>query len=195
MADQIIAVAIRRFSYFGINKTTLTEVADDLAISKQALSYYFPDKPSLIDAVVSTLTQEYGGRLKAEMARSTTVEESLMKLTEVKGFFFEKYFMLVTQAEQLGFMKNRAVANWRQLLAGKESGLVTKLFETGVKTGELKPLDAQKTAELLLETLQAFSSCVKNKSVLPDEQTFREILFKQQEVIKIFYQGLKSNHG
>lgn len=192
MQAQIIEAAIRRFSYFGISKTTLTEVADDLAISKQALSYYFHDKQSLVNAVVDKLTQEYGMRLKAEMEQAGSVEEALLKLTTVKGIFFEKYFMLITQAEQLELIKHRSVTNWKQFLVGKESGLVTKLFENGMQTGELKPLDAQKTAELLLETLQAFSSCVKEKVALPDEQTFREVLFKQQEVIKLFYQGLKS---
>ncbi|RYZ29660.1 MAG: TetR/AcrR family transcriptional regulator, partial [Chitinophagaceae bacterium] len=190
--DQIVEAALRRFSHFGIAKTTLTEVADDLTVTKQVLSYYFPDKQSLVNAVIEKLTIEYGNLLKAEMEKSGSVEEALLKLTEVKGIFFKKYFMLVTQAEQLELMRHRSISSWKKFLADKESGLVSKLFESGVKKGELKPLDVEKTAELLLDTLYAFSRCVKDRGALPDEAAFQEVLAKQQDVIKLFYQGLKA---
>jgi TetR/AcrR family transcriptional regulator len=190
--DQIVEAAIRRFSHFGIAKTTLTEVADDLAVTKQVLSYYFPDKQSLVNAVIEKLTIEYCNQLKSEMEKSVSLEEALLKLTEVKGIFFEKYFMLIIQAEHLEFVKHRSFNSWKKFLAGKESGLLSKLFENGVRKGELKPLDVEKTAELLLDTLYAFSRCVKDKGALPDKDAFDEILVKQQEVIKLFYQGLKA---
>jgi TetR/AcrR family transcriptional repressor of mexJK operon len=190
--EQIVEAAIRRFSHFGIAKTTLTEVADDLAVTKQVLSYYFPDKQSLVNAVIEKLTIDYGNQLKAEMQSAGSVAEALLKLTAVKGIFFEKYFMLITQAEHLEFVKHRSFNSWKKFLADKESGLVTTLFENGVRTGELRPLDAQKTAELLLETLYAFARCVKDKGALPDEAAFKEVLAKQQDVIRLFYQGLKA---
>ena len=190
--DQIVETAIRRFSHFGIAKTTLTEVADDLAVTKQSLSYYFPDKQSLVNAVIEKLTVDYGEQLKTEMEKSSSVEEALLMLTEVKGIFFEKYFMLVIQTDHLELMKNPSAQNWKRLINEKELGLITALFENGVSAGELKPLDAKKTGELLLETLYAFSRCVKDKGALPDAKAFREVMEKQQEVIKLFYQGLKA---
>lgn len=190
--EQIVETAIRRFSHFGIAKTTLTEVADDLAVTKQSLSYYFPDKQSLVNAVIEKLTVDYGEQLKAEMEKSSSVEEALLMLTEVKGIFFEKYFMLVIQTDHLELMKNPSAQNWKRLINEKELGLITALFENGVSAGELKPLDAKKTGELLLETLYAFSRCVKDKGALPDAKAFREVMEKQQEVIKLFYQGLKA---
>ncbi|RYF88533.1 MAG: TetR/AcrR family transcriptional regulator, partial [Chitinophagaceae bacterium] len=48
--DQIVEAALRRFSHFGIAKTSFTEVAEDLGLSKQALSHYFNDKQGLVQA-------------------------------------------------------------------------------------------------------------------------------------------------
>jgi TetR/AcrR family transcriptional regulator len=189
--DQILEAAVRRFSHFGVAKTSLTEVAEDMAVSKQALSYYFHDKQSLVNAVIEKLTNEYSDRLKKEIEQAQSVEDALLKLTEVKGLFFEKYFMLAVQADYLELAKTNVSQNWRKYLLEKESGLLTKLFENGVQSAELKPLDARKTAELLLETLYAFSRCVKDKGALPDAEAFKEVMIRQQEVIKIFYQGLK----
>lgn len=190
--EQIMEAAIRRFSHFGIAKTTLTEVADDLTVTKQVLSYYFPDKQSLVNAVIEKLTGDYSSQLKAEMENAATVEAALLKLTEVKSLFFEKYYMLLSQAEQQELARHKAINNWKQFLAGKEIGLLTRIFNEGVSKGELKPLDASKTGELLLETLYAFSRCVKDKGALPDAQAFKEVLAKQREVIKLFYEGLKA---
>ncbi len=189
--EQIVEAAIRRFSHFGIAKTTLTEVADDLALSKQVLSYYFPDKQSLVDAASEKLVMDYGRLLKKEMDGAATVEAGLLKLTEVKASFFEKYFMLATQAGQLEAVKNRSVNGWRRVIAEQELPLVVCLLEAGVNNGELRPLDAQKAGALLLETLYAFARCVKDKGALPDTAAFREVLAKQQEVIRLFYQGFK----
>jgi TetR/AcrR family transcriptional regulator len=190
--DQIVEAALRRFSHFGIAKTTLTEVADDLSVTKQVLSYYFHDKQSLVNAVIDKLKADYIKQLKAEMEASQTVEEGLLKLTEVKGDFFEKYFMLVIGIDHLELARNEDAVAWRKRFAIKELALVKSLFENGMKTGELRPLDAQKTGDLLLETLYAFSRCVKDKGALPDADAFREVMTKQQEVIKLFYQGLKA---
>jgi TetR/AcrR family transcriptional repressor of mexJK operon len=189
--EQIVEAALRRFSHFGISKTTLTEVAGDMAVTKQVLSYYFPDKQSLVEAVIDKLTVDYLQQLKEEMERTSSVKAALLKLTRVKGLFFEKYFMLVTQANHLEMMKNQAFRDWRQKLTAQEAALLCGVFEAGVIRGELKPLDASKTGELLLETLYAFSRCVKEKGGLPDAEAFRDVLAKQQEVINLFYQGLK----
>ena len=97
------------------------------------------------------------------------------------------------QAEYLDIVKGQAYSSWKKSLADKELGLITELFEGGMRTGELKVLDAKKTGELFLETLYAFSRCVKEKGALPDADAFKEVLEKQKEVIQLFYQGLKEN--
>ena len=48
----IIDSAIKRFAHFGLSKTTMTEIASDLSMSKALLYYYFPDKISLYSAVL-----------------------------------------------------------------------------------------------------------------------------------------------
>ncbi|WP_262496286.1 TetR/AcrR family transcriptional regulator [Daejeonella oryzae] len=43
--------AIKRFCHFGISKTSMAEIAEDLSMSKTAMYYYFPDKQNIILAV------------------------------------------------------------------------------------------------------------------------------------------------
>jgi TetR/AcrR family transcriptional regulator len=88
--ENIVEAAMKRFAHFGIAKTTLTEIAEDLSISKPALAYYFPDKQSLIQAVKNKITQEYLQAMQQEFQKAATVEAALLKLTEIKGQFLEK---------------------------------------------------------------------------------------------------------
>lgn len=189
--EQILEAALKRFSHFGITKTTFTEVADDLAVTKQSLSYYFPDKQSLIAAVIEKLTAEYHGKLQAEIELAATVEEALLKLIDVKAFFFEKYFMLFIQADHLEFVSNSSFQNWKQSLWTKEAAMIANLFVRGVSSGELQPIDSVRTANLFLETLYAFSRCVKDKGAFPSAADFKDVFQKQQEVIRLFYNGIK----
>src|SRR5947208_16334089 len=53
--DAIIEAAKKRFSHFGVDKTTMNEIADDLSISKASLYYYFPDKLNLYGAVLQQI--------------------------------------------------------------------------------------------------------------------------------------------
>ena len=98
--EHILEVAIKRFSHFGIQKTTLTEVADDLSMTKQALHYYFPDKQSLIAAVEEKITSDYIEGISEEINGALTTEEALLKLVNVRKRFFEKYFMLAEQVRK-----------------------------------------------------------------------------------------------
>ncbi len=57
--EQIIEGAIKRFTHYGISKTTMNEIAEDLSVSKPSLYYYFPDKGSLVLGVISKIFSDY----------------------------------------------------------------------------------------------------------------------------------------
>ena len=189
--ENIIEAAIKRFSHFGINKTTLAEIADDLAVSKPSLFYYFPDKQSLVDAVEERIIGEYMEALEKQFAQAKTVAQALEKMIEVRMHFFEKYFMLSAQLESTDVSAHSKALEVKQKLKEKEAALLAKLFESGVQRKELKPMNTAKTGGLLLETLSALAHCIREKKILPDHQFFLEVFAKQRDVMHLFYNGLK----
>ena len=191
--EHIIAAAIRRFAHFGIQKTTLTEIADDVAISKQALFYYFPDKPSLIAAVEEKIVGEYITRVERGFAQSGNVEEALVNLLEQRKRLLEQYYMLVAALINSGSAaQNRNMEDVKKKMQAKEWTLVTVLLQRGMEAGELKALDAAKTSALLLETLSAFAQCAIEGVSIPDPKMCGRLFLKQKEVLHLFYNGLKS---
>lgn len=189
---QIIEAAIKRFSHFGIQKTNLAEIAVDLGISKPALFYYFPDKASLVAAVEEQITSEYIGALEKQFSGTATVEAALLKLLEIRMTFLEKYFMLASRLEGTATcIDGKTMAEVKQNLYAREVGVLTHLFERGIARGEIKALNASKTASLLLYTLSALGQCVRDKSIPPTSKEVREVFLRQKEVLQLFYNGLK----
>ena len=105
--EHIIEAAIKRFSHFGVNKTTLAEIADDIGISKPALFYYFNDKNSLLEAVGQKIIDEIMKGYETSLTSARSVENGLSELIEVKRAFFKKYSLLALQAESLDINKDR----------------------------------------------------------------------------------------
>jgi TetR/AcrR family transcriptional repressor of mexJK operon len=191
--EHILEAAIRRFSHFGIQKTTLTEVADDLSMTKQALHYYFPDKQSLTAAVEEKITSDYIERIKEKIEGADTTEEALLKMVDVRKQFFEKYFMLAEQVRKAEIkISDKSVEEVKQKLTDIESLLLSQLFQKGIERGELRQLDTKRTAALLLDTLTAFTYCISEKKGLPEKEDFEDIYRKQKEVMELFYNGLKN---
>jgi len=189
----IVEAAIKRFSHFGINKTTLTEVAEDLSISKQTLLYYFSDKQHLIAAVENQILNEYVEVLKSKADEAESIEAALIKMIEVRMLFYKKYFMLADQFDDSDNITTKpTLAEAKSKFRATEALLLSDILAKGVDEGSLKPMDVRKTARLLLDVLSAFAHYVKEKKVLPQPEDFQELYEKQKEVLHIFYNGLKA---
>jgi TetR/AcrR family transcriptional repressor of mexJK operon len=193
--ELIIEGAIRRFSHFGINKTTMAEIAEDLSVSKPSLYYYFPDKHSLITAVAEKIISEFISEIEAGLEKTTNTEETLINMIEKHRNFFEKYYMLHMGEEYSeNYLKDPEILKVVKEAKEKEVGIISKCLQTGIKRGEFKEFDTLKTAELISDTLIGLRVCMKlEKHLLPDAKELDVLITKQKNVVKIFLNGLKKH--
>src|SRR5690606_10033690 len=92
--EQIIEVALNRFVHFGLNKTTMNEIAGDLNISKALLYYYFPDKINLYAAVLQKLFSQTDELLDNAIKGAKKPESAFKSYLDLRQTFVEKYFLL-----------------------------------------------------------------------------------------------------
>ena len=74
----IIEASQRRFGLYGIEKTSMREIADDLKLSKASLYYYFPDKESLYKAVVEKEQDEFIAKISERILSIQEPEQLLL---------------------------------------------------------------------------------------------------------------------
>lgn len=191
--DLIIEGAIKRFTHYGINKTTMNEIADDLSVSKPSLYYYFPDKVSLILGVVNKIFDDYFEALPKDTSKMD-LETTLATFIEIKHKFFQKYFLMHLSAGTGDFSFNSdEIRNHVSNMKQKDRELHEELFRQGMERGELASGDAKKLAELYQDSQAGITSlCIMNgnKELMPSKKALKGILEKQLELSKIFIKGL-----
>ena len=101
--DQILEKAVMRFAHFGIQKTTMNEIADDLSMSKPSVYYYFPDKISLVMAVINRIISEYQDRLAELFSRSENLHDAIFSMLDLRREFFQKYFKILESLTEASY--------------------------------------------------------------------------------------------
>ncbi len=188
--DEIIEAAIKRFSHFGIIKTSLTEIGNDVGISKQLFSYYFPDKNGLIYSVVKRILNEYTTKLK-KIFDTPLISDALSQMLILRKDFMKEYYLMVVADGRFDFPNfGKELIKLRKEFDILHLLMLEEVIKKGVISKHVKQTDPAKTAKALLQTFHAFDFCLKEITPVPEAKDFDDNLKLQQNALSIFLQGL-----
>lgn len=191
----IIESAKRRFSHFGMAKTTMAEIAKDLSFSKALLYYYFPDKISLYIAVFDHLMEELIERTEKIIEKGNKVEDILFAVLEERVRSIREYFNIFEYTYSLKFEMPAELEALFPAVFERERQLMAKMLKKGVVSGELKEHDVDDTAKILLISLMGARLGLlkefKSIFVPPTKEETEQILVIQKKLAKIFIDGLR----
>lgn len=194
--ELIIEGAIKRFVHFGINKTTMNEIAEDLSVSKPSLYYYFPDKTSLILGVVEKIFSDYFDALHKDHKQPVSFEDTLLNIIDIKHKFFLRYYMLhLSYGNPDSSLSSAELKAYLEKMLEKIRKFHEQVFEQAVANKEILPQeDIPKIAELYLACQSGLTSlCIShgNKELFPGKKELKLMKEKQISLSKIFIKGLK----
>ncbi|KLT65131.1 TetR/AcrR family transcriptional regulator [Pedobacter sp. BMA] len=192
--EQIIDGAIKRFSHFGIGKTTMNDIAEDLSVSKPSLYYYFPDKKSLIVGVIEKVFTDYFDLLKKKYNPDASLETVLYQTIDIRSSFFLKYFMLRISEGLPDIFNDDSMKKKLTALKDNEKVFFANIFEKAQVNGEIKHESMSHVAELYLESLMGLvNMCLLEigKDLTPDKKAVNKMAQKQKDLSSIFIKGLK----
>jgi len=195
--ELIIEGAIKRFIHFGINKTTMNEIAEDLSVSKPSLYYYFPDKTSLILGVMEKIFDDYFNVLYKDQKLGTPLETTLLNIIEIKHKFFLRYYMLhLSYGNPDSSLSSVELKNYLETMMARNLKFHESVFEIAVANKEIAAQDnIPKIAELYLSCQSGLTSlCIMhgNKELFPGKKELKLMKEKQVSLSKIFIKGLKT---
>ena len=192
--EMIIDVAQKRFGIYGVEKTSMQEIADDLKLSKASLYYYFPDKESLYKAVVVKEQVEFLSRIKERMI-SIKEPEQLIREYSVARLSYFKTLLNISRLRMEAYSDLKPVfKSARGLFLEKEKEIIVKIFNEGIKMGIFFINDPDKTASIFLDLLKGLRiSVVNDKLTLTINQEEYEKLLENTIIFTdIFIKGLKT---
>lgn len=193
--EAIIEGAIKRFIHYGINKTTMNEIAEDLSVSKPSLYYYFPDKNSLVLGVIEKIFNDYFELIEQDRLSVIPLENRMANFVEIRHRFFQKYYMLhLSGGSPDSSLNSDELKAHFMKMHEKNIQLHAELFQAAAEKNEIAPSDMYKTAELYLDCQAGITSlCIMhgNKELFPSKKEMKNILERQLRLSAIFIKGLK----
>lgn len=192
--EQIVAGALRRFMHYGINKTTMNEIADDLSMSKPSLYYYFPDKSALVLAVAEKIIGEYWQAAEGIFKEELDFEKSMLGLIDFKYEFLKKYFMLHLGTDAREQFKNEKMLCLVHDLKLQECEMIADKLDVAHADGRLCVHNPKAVAELFLDAMIGLRMFLQLERVaIPDDESFERLHLKQKQLAEIFINGIKCN--
>lgn len=192
---KILESAKRRFAHYGMSKTTMAEIAQDLSFSKALLYYYFPDKNSLYCAVLEYVLNEQEEEIDARLTQRQEVDEAIMMILEKRMGYMKAYYNLfeytVSQCREIPVDLGQVLITSLE----RQKSQVQSVLVEGIQTGVLKPHDTVEAAKLLLFALMGMRMVVikdLKHSFFPAKEEFEEILNMQKKMAIIFIDGLRT---
>lgn len=191
--ETITEAAMRRFSHFGVNKTTLNEIARDLNVTKTSLFYYFDDKEALIIAVFEKLVEDFLASYREKIKAHTSAEEALLLLIDTKQEFYKNNMQLALQAGTVQ-IDHRSSKIMKPIAKAQSETreIISNLIDKGISKGMFQEVDSRKVASVMLETIQSHEICLKHSSPFPSEKDLDELAEKQKDTIRLFFSGIKN---
>lgn len=187
-AESILEAATKRFSHFGVDKTTMNEIADDLGISKASLYYYFPDKLNLYAAVLKKIIdREHEADIP--FIDEKDLLEGMHKYLEKRTDFIIRNYRI------LEYLRNMAgiIPEELRTLFNKAKDRDLKVIEAFIRKGKEQKIlnvpDPNRTAGLIHDCLLGLRMAMLKAKVpfFSGEIQFTELLSREKELIDVFF--------
>ncbi|PST84384.1 TetR/AcrR family transcriptional regulator [Pedobacter yulinensis] len=191
----ILEAALKRFAHFGLAKTTMTDIAKDLSLSKALLYYYFPDKISLYVSVIDHIMHTVSNEIKKAVKKADNCADAIMVLIEKRQAFIQKYHNLL---EYGTLIKNDIPQDlFEKFNKAKEFEVnyLSELFRKGSESGEFRTEDPVLNAEILTDALFGirFNVTSSRHTMFAANEDFKKVFRKERQLASVFIRGLKSH--
>jgi AcrR family transcriptional regulator len=191
--QMIIEASQRRFGLYGIEKTSMREIASDLKLSKASLYYYFPDKESLYKAVVEKEQMEFIAKISERIFSFHEPEQLLLEYANARLSYFRTLLNLSRLRLEAYSDLKPGFRESIQLFKEKEKEIIKKIFEKGITSGIFFICDTDQTATLYLDLLKGLRTTLINekKTLFIEQEEYDLLLEKTIVFTNVFIKSLK----
>ena len=191
--NQILNAAQKHFGRYGLEKSTMREIASDLNISKGALYYYFSDKEQLYKAVVEKEQEEFIQLLTEKLSLMSDPKEMLLEYIAIRMRHFRTMLNLSRfRLEDFTTLKPLIGDTWVKIQT-KEVEIIEQILNVGITNNVFFIERPHEVAELFLDLLKGLrKNEFHNKELFYlDQDEYTGLVTKTTMFVQIFIKGLK----
>ncbi len=190
----IIEAALKRFAHYGLSKTTMSEIAKDISLSKALLYYYFPDKLSLYVSTMAFLMHKMSREIVKSIDKTSTAKDAVLKLLQKRQSYIQKYYNLFESSQTIGNDLPDDLFEKFDKAKAFEKIIINSLFTRGVASGELQIEDPNLATDIFIDAIAGihFNILAKDKNIFPAKDQFKTIFYKEKVFAEIFMAGVSA---
>lgn len=188
LRDEIVKAAQKLFQQYGLQKTTMEDIAKAMGRGKSTLYYYYKNKDEIFDAVIMREIDEVFEKTKSAIEKVTSAEEKLKTYfaVSVKTVKSKVTLYKIVRGEigDNGFHVKALVKKFNT----REIQVVKEILLMGIDNGEFN-LSLKEDIDLL-----AYSAVSAVRSLIIDliiEEKFPNWDERLNVVIRILIKGIK----
>lgn len=180
--EKILCAAQKRFARFGLSKTTMHEIAEDLGTSKAALYYYFQDKESIFKQVVLREQDDYCNRMKQLAVSDKNIKDTLENFVELRREYFHKLINLGKLTYDSFREAKPLYAELGKRLTENEKNIIKTLLENALKHNEIRKVDTEEYAGFFVHVLRSLRLCALERKELWEQGNI-DLKLKQEHIL------------
>lgn len=190
--NKIIEAAQRRFGVYGLEKTSMREIASDLGISKASLYYYFPDKEHLYVHVIEKEHDEFIRNLRINMQQSELPDQMIRNFVETRLELF-RTFLNLSRFKMSNIMEFKSLMNESWIRSKtKEIKIMSDVLRQGMENGIFGQDNPDELAALFIDVLRGLrTTFIKNKEYFfLDDEEYAVLVEKTNRFTEVFIHGI-----
>jgi AcrR family transcriptional regulator len=190
--EKIGQVAMKCFARFGLDKTTLDDIAKEVGLNKASLYYYYKNKEDIFLEVAIAEGKNYLSSLQEKVLKKKGTEARVnFYLVERINYYKNVLNMNRVSAETVNRMLPKFFELFDAILV-KEVEFLEKIISEGVKVGELSAVNPNKLATSLIGVNDALKHHAEHKAMLKkqDEIDYTEIIREMKLLVSLVFKGL-----
>ena len=189
----ILDSAKKRFCRYGLKKTTMTEIAGDIGLSKASLYYYFSTKEELFKEVVKQEHKTFLNEIEGLLSSVVPAEELFHIYLERRLIYFRDFAHLSSLSlESINSLKP-VYARLFENLRKEEIRLVSKILEKGIAAQDFENLDIAYYSQLFIAIFQGLrhNVLIKKDTINITEIEYSLLQRQYESALKMFVKGIK----
>lgn len=193
--NTILDAAEKRFAHFGLNKTTMNDIASDLAMSKASLYYYFPDKSNLYTAVFEREVERSYKKVLAHLNTLEDIDELFSLALHSRMEFIQRNYNMLNFS--MNSLQSQDMNKLSKLGKDYQIKILTFILEKCFRNDQIQDLDIEYVSRLIYFAMEGMRLSKMNNlesRQFPSQDDFNSILKMQEDFLMIVINGIRKEN-
>ncbi len=187
--------AMQCFSRYGLDKTTLDDIAKGVGLRKSSLYYYYKNKEEIFVELAVEEGERYLSLLQEKTMKKKGVASQVWFYMHSR---FEYYKNILNMNRVSTESLNKILPRFFELydaMMKREKKFLTALIQKAIESKEINNCDAKEVASVLINISDALKHSVEQKAILQGNMQvdYTKSIADMKQLVSLIFKGLKCN--